>query len=352
MSRILSTLTTITLQHDFYTDGLSSDLLVVPTAETIRLIQRYRLIFGNATKTTKSKYVLLQETTDGTPIITLPEPTTFRFALPLAEKSFYNFSDFAPPANGEVYVFDNSSGTELVGASPSKYAYYGGPFTWSGIAGAPATVTATHIDSGEVITETTFLEGTQLQASFDLSNRKPGLYALRREGELSVDRTIYYDPEFIHQNLLGFVHLQQTASLDIAPAYTLSFTRKEVRWKYFVVLKGNHDAFTYTVIDERTEIPEYTFDTHDVVLPAYTLTDADQATLDLLADMYPSDSVSVFVSSQDIPYLQATRSLITLGRYNTLAGAGATSSVIQHLPNPPIHSANPVVIVGIDPPTP
>jgi hypothetical protein len=352
MSRILGNLTAITLQHDYYTDGLSSDLLMVPTAETIRLIKRYRLIFGNATKATKSKYLLLQETVGGTPLVPLPEPTTFRFALLLTEKSLYNFTDLDTPANGEVYVFDNSGGAELVSASPLKYAFYGGPFTWSGIAGAPATVTATHIDSGDVVTETTFLEGSLLQARFDLTSRKRGLYALRRAGELSVDRTIYYDPEFSNQNVLGFVHLRQTASLDIAPAYTLSFTRKEVRWKFFVVLKGDHSAFTYTITDERSEIPEFTFATHDVVSPAYALTDADQATLDLLADMYPSGNVSVFVSSQDIPYTQATRSLITLSRYNTIAGTGTTSSVIQHLSNPPINTANPVVIVGIDPPNP
>lgn len=354
MSRTLGTLTSFTLQHDFYTDGLTGDLLMIPTADTARLIQRYRMVFGNVTKTTKSKYVLLQDTVGGVPVITLPANCQFRFGLKLTLGAFANFTDFDMPGPGEIYVFENSGvATELVSGAASKYALKGGPFVWTGITGNPATVSATHIFTQEVKTVVPYQADGALQASFDLNGMPAGLYQLRRQGVPSVDQTIYYDPELAREGVFAVLHLRQTSApaQAILPAYTLSFARKEVRWKYFVVLNGDHSAYTYSVIDNRT-VSEYHFDTQGTVTPAYALSDADQATLDMLADNYPSDDVNVFVSSEDIPYLQATRSFITLGRYNTLAGAGATSPVIQHLPNPPISSANPAVIVRIDPPNP
>jgi hypothetical protein len=354
MSRTLSTLTSITLHHDFYSDGFTSDILMIPTAETVRLIQRYRLIFGTATKTTKSKYVLLQDMVGMAPLLPLPANCQFRFGLQLTQGAFSNFTDFAMPARGEVYVFENSGvSTELNDDSPSSYPLKGGPFTWSGVPGTPTTVTATHAFTGEQQTVTPYNAEGGLQASFDLTRLTPGIYALTRDNSAVVDTRVYFDPDMARAGVFAIVHLRQTSSpaQGILSDYTLSFARKEVRWKYFVVLKGDHSAYTYTIIDNRNPT-EYHFDALASAAPPYSLTDADQATLDMLTAQYPSDSIQVFVSQEEIPYLQATRSFITLGRYNTLAGAGATSPVVQHLPNPPISSAHAAVIAGIDPPNP
>ena len=350
MSRVYQTLTALELLHDFYASGACEDLVVMPSAETLRMLQKYRLIWGTKTRLTKSSYTLLQETVDGVPLFAVPERTQFRFALKLTNKSFFNFTDLATPNGGEVYVFANAGGsTELLGASPVKYPLRGGPFSWNGIGGGATMVRATHtFYAGESRTASTFTENGSLQARFDLQGLKPGLYGLYRDGVGTPDTHVYYDPEFAGEGVFAFLHLNKAAPLALGNSYTLSFTASSPRWKYFLVLKGDHSDYEYAIEDQR-ESATLTFDVHDSVAPAYVLTAADQATLDNLQNIYGDAEIKVFVSSQDIPYQDNTRSLITLGR--TKPPSLSLATVIQHLPNPPIGNANAAVIVGVDPPS-
>lgn len=347
MSRQFETVTEITFSHDFYTGGTSADFVLQPTAETRKLISKYRLLFGQKSKYSKDVYVLLQDTVDGTPLIDLPAEYQLRFGIKLENADVQNFSDLPGLGIGEIYYFENQSlGTDLHGATFRNMELVGSRFTWTDLTAGTTTVRAKSVNTGEEVEFDTFTEDSILQVRIDLEGLDPGLYELYRNAEVAPDKEVYYDPDLLGKGMFGVLHLTESASLDVGTEYQVLMTSRGQRWVYFVVLKGDHGLYEYSIVDGSGGGLVFQ---DPVVAPAYTLTDADNATVTLLEDLYTGSTVKVFAATTSIIYQEAARSLITLGR--KLPEEISPSPLITNLPNPPAGSAQAGVIVGVDPPT-
>lgn len=347
MSRQFETVSEITFSHDYYTSGTSTDFVLSPIAETIKLISKYRLLFGQKSKYAQDVYVLLQDTVDGTPLIDLPTTYQLRFGITLENPDLINFTDLPGLAPGEIYYFENQTvGTDLHGATFESMELVGSRFTWSDLTAGTTTVKAISVNTGDEVEFDAFTEDSVLQARLDLEGLEPGVYELYRNALASPDKLVYYDPGLLGKGLFGVLHLTESASLSVQPAHEIIMTSADQRWRYFVVLKGNHGTFEYSISDEGGGGLVFQDPT---TAPTYTLTDADNATVTLLGDLYAGSSVEVLVSTTSITYQEAVRSLITLGR--KLPADLTPTPLIANLPNPPAGAAQAGVIVGVDAPT-
>ena len=347
MSRQFETVTSITFSHDYYTDGTSADFTLAPTSETKKLIKRFRLLFGQKSKYSSDVYVLLQDTNDGTPIIALPSEYQLRFAISLENPDLINFTDLPGLDPGEIYYFENQSvGNDLHGASFEKMELVGSRFAWTDLTAGTTTVRARSAATSDEVEFDTYTEDSVLQVRIDLEGMQPGIYELYRNALGTPDRTVYFDPELLGKGHFGILHLTENSALNISAAHQIVMEASEKRWRYFVVLKGNHGTYDYSVSDDGGG--GLTFQ-DPTVAPTYTMTDADNATVTLLGNLYSGSTVEVFVSTTAIPYQEAARSLITLGR--KLPADLTPTPLISSLPNPPSGEAQAAVIVGVDPPT-
>lgn len=358
MSRQFVTVSEISISHGFYTDGSTSDLVFRPTTDTSALLRKYRLLFGAKSKFSLSSYVLLQETVGGTPLIALPAAYQLRFAIDLKNSSFMNFTDLPSLGSREVFFFENqSAGTGLYDTTPDKMELVGAQFAWEGIAGGTAQVRAEQVDTGDSVTVDTFTEtdpislANVVKVRFNLAGMPPGRYRLYRDAEVNHDKEVYFDASLAGKDIWGILHLTESASLDVVPAYTLSFDASVRRWKYFLVLKGDHGNASYTVTDE-SQAGTLSFDEQSVVSPAYALTSADQKILATLDGAYNSAPVQVMVSEQDIAYREQARASLQLNRVTPVGNGPTTTSVpvVTNLPNPGAGVPHAGVVVCVDPP--
>ncbi|MEM0997104.1 MAG: hypothetical protein AAGN35_08495 [Bacteroidota bacterium] len=346
MTRTYDPLTEVILNHGYYNAGLSDDFTVAPTEETARFLKRYRLLFGPKLRGINHTWSVLQEQYDGNALLALPSSWQMRFAMTLENGNFLNFTDLPALGRNEIFFFINQNGsTDLHAGALEKMELVSHRFSWEGLSGSPATVTATHAVSGEIYTANVVTEASNQFVRIDLEGLPVGRYFLQRDN-LAAERTVYYDPELYGQRIFGIIHLVQENPLNVSSTHGINFSARSDRWKYFVVLKGDHTDYTYAITDKSGANTPLTFADHAAVNPAYTLQDPDTNTESMLNSIFGPNSVSIFVSSQSIPYQESTRSLLALERTKD----DTTTSVLANLPNPAAGKAHAAVVVNVDPP--
>jgi len=98
-------LATVSLQHEYYTDGRCTDFSVVPTPATQVLLKNLGAVY----KTLGNKImVFVRVGENDQPMIPVPDDVSFVFYMLLENQSFYNFSNINyRPAAKKRYYFSN-----------------------------------------------------------------------------------------------------------------------------------------------------------------------------------------------------------------------------------------------------
>lgn len=350
MTRSYVNLTRISLLHGYYTDGATDDFSLTPTEDTQRFFRNYRLKFGAPARTVRDKYIILQEQVNGGPLIELPATYQWRFVLSLQNAHFPNFTDLGSATGNEIFLFENQlAGTALHGGSFTRMQLVGEQFTWSGLTAGTTQVTATHDVSGDNFVVDVVSEdenGTAvLSVRLDLEKKTPGIYTLLGDGPGDTVQ-IYYDATLAGRGVFGIVHLTEGGGLSVGSDHDITFAARSAAWKYFLVLKGSHTGFDYSIF-ENISSPSLAFSE----VPVLGLSGADGATRDMLSGMYSGATIRLIQSTGPIAYSEAPRPAIALGRESTTNG-GSVVPIIKNLPNPDPGAPNAAVIVGVDPPNP
>lgn len=350
MIRAFNNLTEIALLHGYYTDGTCADFTLAPTSDTNRFFRNYRLRFGAPYRGVRHQYLVLQEHVNGSPLIALPASYQLRFTMTLHNPDLLNFTDFSAPAKDEIFVFENQAvGTALHGGSFAKMTLAGEQFFWRGLTAGTTQITATHVASGDNFSVDVISEdengSSVLTARFDFESLATGIYTLVGDGPGDT-LDLYVDPELHGQDIFGIIHLTEGGGLSVGAAHDINFSVRSAAWKYFLVLKGSHTGFAYSVFENITS-PTVTFS--EVIIGGLTGTDGE--TRDLLSNLYSGATVKMFQSTTDIAYSEEARGKIALGRAN-LSNGGTVVPIIKNLPNPEPGAPNAAVVVGVDQPNP
>lgn len=97
-------LASVTLQHDYYTDGRCHDLEIVPSAATVAALKGA----GIRTKMVDNVLLLLVKVNEtGKPFITLPQGLKLTFYLQLVNTNFVNFTNIPYQPGDTIFYFTN-----------------------------------------------------------------------------------------------------------------------------------------------------------------------------------------------------------------------------------------------------
>lgn len=350
MNRSYHKLCGLGFRHNYYTNGYCRDFALSPCADTVVMMKRVRLKWGSLAKTQASDFSLLQEQAGGLPLVAAPSSYLLRFKMRLENPHFLNFTNLPSKKRDEIYFWENLPSSSVLDASIKIFSVAGNVYAWSGLTlGTPdatGTVTATHLASGKAFTAPSFTENGVRIARIKMEGLPVGIYELTEDGG-AITKKIYNDPEVFGQDVFGVLHLNCDASL--APSYTLSFSAKSTPWVYYLILAQGtlaHSNFIYEIHHVPPVGPALV-----TILPVTSPNAEELAKVASLIQMNPGTAVLVHKTSSSLPYQEAARSYIKLGRRPS-TGLTAPTYLINHLPNPVVGQAVADVVVSVDPPNP
>lgn len=341
------------LQHSYYDNDLARGLYLRPTRRTLRLLSGANMLFKSIQNGIVILYRLGESETS--PLVTLPSDQQFTFLL-LAD----NRAEFQNITQLDVASDDKFSSTSVL-------HFINDPNNATDEADSPEELVHTLIDAVEssLFTHTILLDtppddillritgpdGNTVPAGknidgtpfpdplpiakgdddiftqqIDLRQRLPGLYTFTIRNAADDDTLredqFYIDDELMSQKLLGIVDIKYTDATDHlygeTEEYTLSFSRKETVWAYYVVNKNGYVVFD----DHDLEIS----DPGSANYPAVTFNrEGNEPHADIEINGFET---VVFKSDVPIPFKDKPKPNIQL-----LRNPGGTV-LVKHLPNP------------------
>jgi hypothetical protein len=341
------------MTHTYFSDLQASGLKLRPTRSTTRLLKGANMLF----KTIPNGVVILYRagSDEITPVINLPPDQTFTFVL-IAENpaEFQNITklDVAPDdkfLSTSILHFTNDPNNatgdaenpeELVHSlidskKNSLFSYLFNLETSPNdvllrITGPDgATVSAGKNADGTPMSDPlsiTKSDDNMYRQQVDLRQRPAGLYTftVRNSADDSTlkEERFYVDDELASQNFLGLVDIVYSESpghiYGETEEYTLSFSRKETVWTYYIV---NKNGFVV-------------FDDHDLAIsdpgssdyPAVTFTrEGDEPHADIQVNGYET---VLFKSNVPIPFKDLPKPNVQLVRNP------GSAILVKNLPNP------------------
>ena len=319
--------------HDYHAGGACSDLHVLPTAKTRRLMERHRLRLQPL-----SDGLSVAAASDGNgPLIAPPRNEVFEFELGLREPAFAHFTDLRPHAGLGAPVYRNwpDGGVALqLGDSDSWQ-------TESWVCPARARK-ATFVLAGNPSPRDGQRAGLVRAADFELVG------ATRSQQVTAYDaatKMITVTPVRAQQRIvvryrarpvadrrrLAAVELRYHADLPApgreAPQFEIRFQARAARWAYYLVTDRPGD---FAIVDTRPSGQALGFNPANQTV----LDDSASATDPVAADLarrYAGMTRIRFLSNLPVPCARAARRGIEL----RLAG----DTVLPELPNPPVQQA-------------
>lgn len=135
------------------------------------------------------------------------------------------------------------------------------------------------------------------------------------ELKLNADSTEKASP-----HVFGTVRLTNISYKENAPTFTISFSAREIKWKY-VLLTDETDPDLFSI--EQTGLQETRLEFNS---PVKTNSGTGDALLKLLEQDYPEANKWILESKSEIPFLQRGRTNLQLKKDNQV--------LVDHLPNP------------------
>ncbi len=326
----------VRLRHSFYADGAARELLVLPTAETVRLIDNNRLIF----RTTESGFFVAAESVDASPgrkmKRNLPNDAGFRFHLVSASPRFSSITNLP--------LTDDDPGVMLLGnriGSTDDEALLLHPSQFAGTESdsfailkentlkytipdqtAPGTATIRSVQGRVLLTQTADPQDGTLLFSFDMTDFPSEFYTLWFGSEAV--NTWYHATERYPGMLLAVIEIDPGSGaatthrlfdgqqIMMHPEYEIRFENRSTFWRYHIRNRSGVNL------------------NNPVILAApYSFSKKDD-------DELQADSL-LFESEQAIPLQEAGINNISLRRQT----GAATHLVLDTLPNPGTRFAEP-----------
>jgi len=264
------TLFNINALHNYYKKGICNNITILPTADCLRNIKNYKLLFKKNVNGFKIVYKSFNES--GTPLID-PSGLLFTFIITLKDYSELlnitnlnvNSQEFTP--HKIIYFTNNPIDIKtithkLIDSIKPHIFNYQFPFK--------ANNPSSDVASLEVMNK----EGTTLSGPFlsispdndcyyykkiDLSGCPNGKYTFRVSDSNNAqrDELIYLDNELSKQSIFGLLEIEyDTNTLD---EYDIRLLRQESFWKYLIVNKSGSidlDSYSLYVKDTGNENPD------------------------------------------------------------------------------------------------
>ena len=247
MNRTFDTILSLTLLHDYYNDGLTSDFVIVPTSATSHLLKRYRWIFRN----TPQGFSI---SADNLAIAALSQLLAQRnvklsFMLKLRNNSFLNFTSL-PPKSGskDIYCLYSQPGSEdlnmqVVALFPPVFTY-----TFTATSGVNS-LQVTDPEGSTVFEENMEgIAGEPIRVSVNLEGYASGLYNFTsNEGS----ETIYITDESLNNSCFGLAEISIPATFnpEADGEYQYQFNARSAIWEYYLLFEKDYDNYDFSIED-------------------------------------------------------------------------------------------------------
>ena len=341
------------MAHDYFDDRMPRGLTIRPTAQTLHRFTGSKMLFKSIPS---GLTVLYRAEADGlTPFVDIGPTQHFSFLLTSDNRpEFENITDLdvSPPdrftAGRLLYFANNPANASTDATSPEELTHTlidgtrNSLFSYTFTLETPPSEVLLRITSpgGATVPAGTQVDGSSLpdpltikkddddfyRQQIDLRKRPKGLYTftIRSGDDTSTlkEEQFYVDDDVAAQDILGVIDIIYVDApghlFGDTEEYSLTFSRKETVWTYYIV---NKNGFVV-------------FDDHDLVItdpgsaeyPAVNFDrEGDEPSADVKINGF--DTV-VFKSDAPIPFRDLPKSDLQLVR-----NPGG-SVLIQHLPNP------------------
>jgi hypothetical protein len=257
------------LEHTFYTGGITKDLQIIPTSETLHSMKDANMMFKNDDTGFR---VLYRVDDSNDPFIDFKN---VKLVFGVQVKNATEFSNITSlstipgySADKIMYISNMASVTTrnlaITFLDYLKSAIFNYAFPQTGISTDTATISI--FKDGADVTPS-FPDPSMVKANtagefsypIDFSNKPKGLYEFKTKinpsGSL-VTKTVYIDNDLVRQNVFAIMEILAkdgkpanfTSNYPANREYALVFDRREVQWKYIILLKS-FDPMALPVID-------------------------------------------------------------------------------------------------------
>lgn len=327
-------------EHDFYVGGITKDLVLTPTVETMKAMKNSNMLF----KMDDTGFRVLYRVDDtNNPFVDFKD---IRLVFGVSVKNvteFLNITSLStiPGYSASKLMYINNVGNETTTNLTFTFLDYLRPAIFNyefpqtaANVGDTGSIVITN-SQGNTVTPS-FPDPTQVKANgskkwvypIDFSNMPPGLYEFETTGNAStITKTVYIDNSLAKQNVFAIMELiakgGASGNYPVDRLYKLVFDRRETQWKYIVVLKSPAVnppppgvPATITIEDDSSPVqPEY---------GTLTFTLIDTITVN-------GSPARVFTSNQsDIPYFEQAKYGLSIKK-----NAG-TETLITNIAGPPL----------------
>lgn len=320
MNRTYDTILSLTLLHNYYTNGFTPDFVIEPTAATKRWLNNHRWIFRN---TAQGFFIGCDNLAmDMLPFILAEETVGLSFVLRLNNDSFMNFTDLPSKLGSkDIYYLYSQPITEEMAIE--TIALYPQLFTYELTAAGDTTDLQVVDPEGNLRIDETIegSPGQQLSTSINLENYAPGLYRFMVTDQ--PDEDIYITNESSGNGIFGLAEITLPADFDpqIDGNYQFQFNARSSVWEYHLLLSKDYNGYNLAIQDT---LGTDTFTETEVPLN------------------YDEGSRSVFASQDPILYQETGKRGLRLA-INSVEG----NRRYDHLPNPAIRNPESKVYLTI-----
>ncbi len=368
VSILYTRLFNLSVQHNYYEDGIARNFRIAPTRETSELLQGGRMLFKSIPKGCTVLYRTLADET--TPFVDKGPEARLKFTLSFENLSeLLNITDLdESPSNtyksgNFIYLVNDPASASSDPENPEVLSYelldfkekrlFTYFFTVEPPLSPPGDVLLTVTDeSGTPVSIGKTVEGVPFPTTVTVHVNEDGNYAqqidLRKlpKGKYTITLqdasdnsfinsvTFYADESIAGKNVLGLVDIIFEGITDLMYddtwEYAISFSRRTTIWKYFIVDKtqkvADLDNFNLAIVDQRVQTSppyaaSYTF-TRDGNEPHDTIRINGCDTV-----IFKSNAIS------PIPFYEAPLPRMEL-RKVPVNPSDSTQVIIENLPNP------------------
>lgn len=327
--------------HDFYSSGISKDILIEPTSATARKITGARHLLKNKDN---SPLVIFEATDNArTPLLPFTGDTSLVFTGTLANSYFSNFTDLPAKGSEEVYVYDNLGGNPLQQTPtlvrPQVFAF---AFTTTRV---NADLEITNRQGNVVLSKS--LHSSQKKFSENL--RLYGVEGLHRftvtttQG-IEVDQQIYISNELALNKPWCIIEIFQQGGIQFdyttETAYQLEFQASEKPWMYSLNLTKDYLNANFLIEDtENYGSPhDHPYTKIDFVETSGVQTYEKGQTVSFISGTLNGNNVN----EQLIPFYENPKKELQL-----TISKGGTDTVIKPLPIPSSLSPKQEIYINI-----
>lgn len=343
----------VTIDHNYYDDGVCRDFDIRPLPETARLFAGHKLMFKKEINGFKILFQALDN--NRIPTVELDEGVRLNFSMHLKNSSLYNFTELPDKSSHkEVYHFDSLLVTKIdendtvnykmelsadskLETRPNRFSYY---FESES---DKVNLQVRDVASNLIIDRQFESEDKTFNELIELQGFPTGKYVFSR----SIDGEIEGEDEYYIVDLkktgkpFGFMTISKDALITYQQAtqFHIKFQTRSVPWKYNFLLTKDYIGEDFSIVEN--EVNNGSGSRYNEVIE-FVETSARSA--------YTKGETIVFESGQmvgsnfqpqKIPYYQSPKKSLQL---KTNSGQ---KIVISHLPNPAINSLKPEVYINV-----